>query len=507
MDHVQETMDIIGRERELDILAQCSGKGKAVLVYGRRRIGKTTLLEEHCKDRDSIYLTCLDTTVATNLRMMCGTLAEYASADAGEHPGFEDLSRLLAMTLGKGSVTVVIDEYQYLIRKDREADSWMQIVIDRTLKRTDSTLILCGSTIGTMRGLAEDGRGPLFGRFSRIINLGPLSLEDTRGMHPGMPGEDLLQLYLAIGGIPRYHIEMRGRSFEEFVRLECIESRWVEEEASFMVMSEYKSPYKVEAVLTSIACGRTRLKDIASASGLDEPECLKILRELESNGAVGRRTGMLSSPKRPEYLILDPLLSFCHGFLIPKGSMLRMRDGSRAYDELTPHIRTYLGKRFELFCRDYIADNYAVTEMGSWWMDDAKNDVHEDIDIVARVSEGRNTVGILGECKFTSNPAGFHEYNALARRSARFDPSANNRLMILSVSGFDEEFSEFAAETGVILIGPEELYGGAPAPRLSRGGSPTTVWHMPFPQVSRVSIVIIRARVIFINRLHLTNPR
>ena len=114
---------------------------------------------------------------------------------------------------------------------------------------------------------------------------------------------------------------------------------------------------------------------------------------------------------------------------------------------------------------------------------------------------------MLGECKFTSNPAGFHEYNALTRRSARFDPSANNRLMILSVSGFDEEFSEFAAETGVILIGPEELYGGAPAPRLSRGGSLTTVWHMPFPQVSRVSAVIMRARVIFINRLHLTSHR
>jgi len=468
MNSVLRTMDLVGREKELDILAQCTGKGKAVLVYGRRRIGKTTLLEEHCKDRESVFLTCLDATVATNLRMICGTLAEYASAEASQQPGFEDLAKLLALTLEKGKVTVVIDEYQYLIRKNREADSWMQIVIDRTLKRTDSTLILCGSTIGTMKGLAEDGRGPLFGRFSRIINLGPLSLEDTRKMHPGMPGEDLLQLYLSIGGIPRYHVEMRGKSFEEFVRLECIESRWVEEEASFMVMSEYKSPYKVEAVLSSIASGRTRLKDIAASSGLDEPDCLKILRELESNGAVGRRTGMLGSPKRPEYLILDPLLSFCHGFLIPRASMLRMRDSSRAYDELTPYMRTYLGKRFELFCRDYVSDNYAVTEMGSWWMDDAKNDVHEDIDIVARVSEGRNSVGILGECKFTSNPAGFHEYNTLTRRSARFDSSANNRLMILSISGFDEEFSEFAVETGVILIGPDELYGGAPAPRLSR---------------------------------------
>lgn len=88
---------------------------------------------------------------------------------------------------------------------------------------------------------------------------------------------------------------------------------------------------------------------------------------------------------------------------------------------------------------------------------------------------------MLGECKFTSNPAGFHEYNALTRRSARFYPSANNRLMILSASGFDEEFSEFAAETGVILIGPEELYGVRLRPGCPEAGAsrPSGTCHFP----------------------------
>ncbi len=128
-------------------------------------------------------------------------------------------------------------------------------------------------------------------------------------------------------------------------------------------------------------------------------------------------------------------------------------------------IRDHLESRFVLFCMDLIGKSYNVGSIGRWWMDDPKEDIHEDIDIVARIGIGTVRYDLFVECKLTAKPVGFHQYNDLARRASRFSDRSNPLLMIISEGGFEEDFEEFARAEGVLLAGPEEIRGNRPMPR------------------------------------------
>lgn len=144
--------------------------------------------------------------------------------------------------------------------------------------------------------------------------------------------------------------------------------------------------------------------------------------------------------------------------------LLEGTDTRVAFEAASHNIDSFLGKRFELFCTGYLKSNFAVLEQGKWWCD--RPDFHAEIDIVSRISTGRNVIDLFTECKFTKEQAGFHEYNRLDKVIAYFEKSANPRLMLISVSGFDKELSDAVEGLNLILIGPDELFGKMPAPKI-----------------------------------------
>ena len=442
-------VQLLGRDAEQKALGESAGKGKAVLVYGRRGIGKTALLKSFCKGRRTLYLDCIPSKKATCHHELLRRIGEFCGAEP------PNLIKGLEAACTEETV-IVIDGFHNLMRADPSVVSRIHMFIDTFLQDTSSTLILSGSDVFAMRSLAEDGEGPLYGRFGRIIPLEPLPFSECRAFHPGMPPYDQLMLYLTVGGVPLHHIRCDRMSYRDAV-IGMLESPCLADDAILLLEgSQDRSD-----ILSAIADGCRSLKQISDRTGLGT-RCVGILEKLVADGIVMKDNPMIGAPKRPVYRIRDGPLSFYYGVvrkapIIPdsEGSYLRMQD----------LIRGHLESRFVLFCMDLIGRSYNVGSIGRWWMDNPKEDIHEDIDIVARIGIGTIRYDLFVECKLTAKPVGFHQYNDLARRASRFSDRSNPLLIIISEGGFEEDFEEFASAEGILLAGSEEIRGNRPMPR------------------------------------------
>ncbi len=455
---------MIGREREMELLNSSFGESSAFLIFGRRRIGKTFLLEHFCEGKRNLFFTCVQED--DNLQYFADVVSDFTGVPRDAYGGYYEFFKDLgSICMGQPTV-VVMDEFQFLAMRNREVLSYVQQFIDTRLSHTGSMLILCGSSVRFMRSLNDDGRNPLYGRFRRIIHLGPLTFEQCRQFHPGMSDIDCLRLYLTVGGIPRYHREIHQDTYEGCIKENFLSDGWMLDEADSLIMAEFSPSEQYIAVLAAISKGAVRLKDISGKVGVDESTCSGYLRELIKSGIVGVIHPMMGAPKRRVFYIADNLFAFHHEVIVRRRSMISNQYPDRSYSEIKQHIDTFLGRRFELFCEDFIRKNYIVTEMGKWWIDDPKRNVHEDIDIVARLLYSGNRIDLFVECKFTKSSVGFHEYNILERRVEDHMRDSNARLCMISVSGFDRDLEEFAEGARVLLIGPEELFGYSPVPEV-----------------------------------------
>ncbi len=455
----------VGRERELSLLESSWGTPCAFLVYGRRRIGKTAMLTRFCQGRRSLYIACIRGSAEDNLRSIAGAVSEFTGREVGRYHDFYDAFRDLGRICSEETVVLAIDEFQYMSSSNPEVKSYAQHLIDTSLGKRGSMVILCGSSVRLMRSLGEDGSDPLFGRFRRMINLGPLSFGDCRRLHPRMSDEDCLRLYLTVGGIPRYHLEMTQDTYEDCIKENFLAGGWMMDEAENLIMAEFSPGTRYLGTISAISNGSVRLKEIAEKVGVERSTCSEYIRELERAGIVASVNPMKGAPKRPIYYVSDDMLAFHYEVLVNRATLIGSGRADDAYGGLLNHIRTFMGRRFELFCLRLIAENYPVTEIGRWWRDDPGRGVHEEIDIVASTVSSGVVTDLYVECRFRRERTGFREYDLLDSR-VREHMDGNYLLVFISVSGFDEEFVEFAEGARVLLIGPDELFGRRPMPEI-----------------------------------------
>ena len=425
------------------------------MVYGRRRIGKTSLLERFCEGKMNLFLRCLKDSDSSNLEYISASMTEFDGNETVLFSFFDMMKRMEDIIDSKKTV-IVIDEFPYIASP--LVSSLLQHFIDGPLSRSDSMLILCGSYVSVMKKEHEDSGKPLFGRFRRIIHLGPLSFEETRRFHPNMTEYDALRLYLAIGGVPRYHLELDSPTFEVCIKENYIASDWMMEETEHLIESELPNPRRALSILSAIGNGSTSLKEIAQKVAVDETLCSKCIRLLMEMGIVSKIVPMFDAPKRPVYMISDGLFAFQYYVLQKKTGFLVPEHTDEFYAMLRPGIETFLGKRFEQFCSGFIMDRFMTLEIGTWWMD--KDGCHSEIDVTAKVALENIKYDLFCECKFRKEQMGYGALMTLRERADRFADRTNARYVLFSISGFDRKLSESAADDPtVMLIGPEELFG------------------------------------------------
>lgn len=484
-----------GRASELEMLEGCYSRGGAVLIYGRRRIGKTYMIEHFCEGRRNLFLRCIKSSMSDNLEYFSQAVAMFRGTECRKYGSINDFFIEMAEICSESKTIMVLDEYQFLSRESNTIDSYTQHFIDSSIEHSDSMLILCGSSISAMRSLGADGGNPLFGRFRRIIEMKPMTFEECSEFHKGMPEADRLRLFLSIGGIPRYHQELNQATYRDCIVRNYLENQWMIEESQALVDSEFSNGKRISAELSSIANGCVSLKEISERIKEDDSACSKDLSNLCDIGIIGKSNPMLGAPKHPRYFIRDDLFAFHYEVVSRRRILISMANTGASFDALSPYIDAYLGKRFEYFCADLLVRSYPVTEIGTWWKG-GKSGSGEEIDIVARLRIGSNNITLFAECKFTKAKAGFHELNVLDSRVEPFRRDVNERLMMFSVSGFEDDLAEFARGADVFLIGPEEIFGRNPMPPIGRLWIPAADRAPSRPIICRI---IMFTNIMYIN--------
>lgn len=450
----------VGRSRELANLNAIYGRPglQTCAVYGRRRVGKTTLLKEFCKDKDALFFVAVEDTDASNAKQFDAALSFYSGMDfSGSVTMMESLDKIKSIA-GKGRLVIVIDEYPYLADSAGYVSSVLQRLIDNDLSECDMMIILCGSSISAMRDEIDGSKKPLFGRFLNRMEILPLPFTECRKFHPKMSNIDNLALYMAVGGIPLYHKMLEGETFEE-----CIKNAFLgtysplRNEVSGMIMRELSPNDVHSSILSAMAGGATRKKEISEKCGISLQLCTKYMDNMQFLGMIELVEPMGNSPKRGVYRIRDYLLDFHHTVIKPNAAFIEGTDPDISFQRIEQIISTYMGKAFEKVCLEYVLSAFPCRSAGRWWGRAEDEDV--DIDIVAVVTDDNSDITLFGECKYSSKKIGFGTADTLIRRSGYVKGLQNPRYVIFSKAGFEEGLEDRVPGT-MHLVTVDDMFSG-----------------------------------------------
>ena len=469
----------IGREGDMEFLQSLYDSGKQVScsIMGRRRIGKTTLLEEFCKDKKNLFFRFRRKSMPNNLIHISRVISAATGEPPKEYPSLEDALDDIRELCSKTRYVVVFDEYPFIAEIDESVSSDFQHFVDG-LRRTKIMVVFCGSSISGMRNEFENGSSPLYGRITAKRTIRSLSYRECIGFHPEMDDLDMVRLYLTIGGVPLYHMMMREDTYRECVARHFLgNGADLSDEAENIVSCELSPKEKYISVVEAVADGCTELKDISKRADIPKSTCSGYLDNLEALEIVDRiNPMMMRSGAESPFTIADSMVAFNYEVLERYPELRTYGDSLGSYDALYPEIATFFGRRFERMCANYIRNSYITLEIGKWWGRVKGEDT--DIDIVADVSDGRNKCRLYCECKFRRKETTFKDYMELKSVVDELNKNnkfVNERFVMFSASGFSDSLMEAAEDDPrLILVDLDMIIGRKNPTPLTRETHPTT---------------------------------
>jgi AAA+ ATPase superfamily predicted ATPase len=387
--------EFIDREEERALLErewQGSG-GRLIILYGRRRIGKTRLIDEFIRDKPGILYIAEDASPHIQITQLKARCAEYFNDPllAGlDIRTWDQLFTYLAQKPLKTRTYLVIDEFTYLIRNDPSILSALQKSWDQSITGSDWCLLLSGSILSLMSDLALSSTSPLYGRRTRDLLLGPLRFSDAKRFF-NLSFSDSLKVYLSIGGVPEYLFKAGGYdTCISFYTAEFFNRYgYFYHEPYFILSQEFRELKVYQSILHALALGNTSPTEIAQFCGLDTRHVYPYLDSMIRLGLIEKEVPILGNPRQGIYRIRDRVFDFWYRFVFPH----RQEIETGHADLPVPDMNPFFGRQFEAFVRD----EYAGTVLpgyrtGHWWYKE------DEIDLVA-VSDSSSSV-VFGECKW-----------------------------------------------------------------------------------------------------------
>ena len=406
----------VGREKELKILKEeMAKKSSSVLIYGKRKIGKTTLIKEAYKQQSEkpyIYFECIKDIEERNIEELMKLLkkmnimSEFISLPT---KSFLDLFRFLD-SLNKDMI-VVIDEYPYLkeCTKSNTIDSVFQNIIDNNISNIN--LVISGSHIGMMRDLIEE-KNALFGRFDKIIELKELSYLEASAFYQNKSNYEKAAFFAIFGGSPFVNEQINPNlSIKDNVVKNLLDKNSaLYNYASSLLISDLSNQIQANRILSMLGNGRKSYKELEeildkNKTGLLSKQ-LKPLLDIELIKKVAP-INKLNDVKKAKYEINDNLLRFYFKYILPNQYLLDYKDIGMLYDEeIAPTLTTYISYRFEDLCREFLW-NYVnqnkiknVVDIGRYYYDDPINKTNGEFDLAILNKDG--SVQII-EAKYLTN--------------------------------------------------------------------------------------------------------
>lgn len=469
----------IGRTKELIALEDVYNKkgfGMTV-IYGRRRIGKSTLIREFVKGKKTIFYTATKVNADRNLELFSAQVISALDPVYKDvrFPSVESVFDLITEKVGKEKVVLVIDELPYWAEKDEALLSVIQKYIDTEWSKTNLMLILCGSTLSFMEKKVLSEKSPLFGRRDSQIKLEAFNYKDSALFVPDYSAEDKAICYGVTGGVAKYLALFDAKKSLDYniKKLFFNTDGYLFDETKNLLTQEFSDITLVNTIIEVIASGENQLSIIAAKVKEKEPTVLYSLEKLIEVGLVERRKCITEekNKKKTQYILRDSMFKFWYSFIPKAYSVIEMGQGERYYDKVVkPVIHSYMGSVFEDMCRYYtlekgIQNRFGcfITQVGTYWgiemIEDGnskKTPITADIDVVA-LSEV-DKAAVIGECKFTKANIDKEIYETLVRRAALISGKYKlKNYLLFSLSGFSQWVSK-KEDDKLILITVEEMY-------------------------------------------------
>jgi len=377
------TRKFIDREEELSQLEDSWQRGDhLIIVYGRRRVGKTELLKRFMTDKPTVYYLCSLRKVQYNLRRFSHKVSEFLKIPRIEFSSFQDAFEALR---GRGRVLVVIDEFGYLVRDDPGILSDFQEIVDEKLRDSEITLILCGSSVSLMETRVMGAKSPLYGRADRYLRVRPFKPEHLASWFPNTAPDDLIKIYAVTGGVARYLEFFSGSDVEAEIERNFFDpSSFLYMDAMTLLSEELRDYATYLQVLEAISLGYNRVTEIANYAFLQPKDVHFYLKVLSTLGIVRRIVPVLSprKTKRGIYEIVDNYFDFWFAFVSPFQSEIESGYGDPVLRNFREKFPVYLGRVFERTVRDLIKPllPFRPMQVGRWWHRDVEIDVvaHDD---------------------------------------------------------------------------------------------------------------------------------
>lgn len=463
-------MSFVSREMELALLNDLYHRFGAqfLILYGRRRIGKTALITHWGRGVDEPYLYWMasQTSAANQLRNFSQALFQFLNPETAVTPTFSypswDAAFAVVTRLATNQrVIIVLDEFTYVMQAGPEVPSLIQKAWDHHLKESNVFLVLMGSLAGIIQRTALDYQSPLYGRATARLKLQPLSFGALAAMLPNYTSEQRVAVYTITGGVPAY-IEL----FDDTLNiLQNLQRRIVTPanvmltDAVFLLHEQLDEPRNYIAVLEAIAAGFHRLTEIATMSGINRSNITKYLAVLRELGYVERLAP--ATMRRPEksrkgrYVITDPYLRFYYRFLAPHRTAIEQGRIKQTTSLLYDHLLDFIGTHtFEELCRDWVNIVAEMNEFpflpertGSFWSKQAQ------VDVLA--INWRTKDILLGECKWGQNAVGRTVIQTLLDKTEKVVPEQftwHVHYAFFARNGFTQAAQILAKQHNVQLI-------------------------------------------------------
>ena len=452
----------IGREKELSQLnvELSAWKHKTVvLVYGKRRVGKSTLIKEAAKKFDGVVVNhmCVTSTFEGNMELIYQSVSEAIGLPNIRFGSLSEMMDYLGMIDKK--VLLIIDEYPYLkqTKKKNEVDSYMQAVIEKLPENVK--LILCGSYIAMMKELLEE-ENPLFGRFSLIQHIRDFDYLDAAKFYPELSVRDKVAFYAVFGGSPYVleNLDTRMTLKENIERFLLPETSLIRSHIENVVLKEIQKTFDAR-ILAIIGNGKKRYSEIRdkivnSETGLLDKQ-LKILMDMETiqkTEPINRR----SDKKKQFYEIVDNLMRFYFTFIFGKaGTIARIGEEQYFGRNIAASLEQFISRRFEgialqYFHRAALLGKYPdIDDFGSYWYDDTSTKSNGEFDCVIRCGEQYD----FYECKYFDR--------AMTLEECQEEKAQLDNIKGINVSGVGFVCTggfSFDSSDDFVLIDGKELY-------------------------------------------------
>lgn len=358
-------MKFIGRKAELaELNAEYERDGSFVVIYGRRRVGKTTLIKEFLKKKTAFYFLATEELETQSMKRLAGVIARTTKNSLLQKASFSDwmdMFQVIADYEPEQKKVLVIDEFPYLVKTNPAFPSILQNAWDELLKDSNIMLILSGSLIGMMQKHALSYDSPLYGRRTSQMRLAPLPFTEIYAVQD-LPFDKAVEQYAVTGGVPKY-LEFFQDNRDLLDQIEDVvlsKNGFLYEEPNFLLKSESMTAVNYFSIIKAIADGNHKLGKIAGVLGQETSSLTPYLSTLSELGFIEKRTPI--TEKNPEksrkglYFIADNFIRFWFRYVYPYKGELELDNMQIVLDEIQKDfIGKFVAFAYEDICKDIFA--------------------------------------------------------------------------------------------------------------------------------------------------------